>query len=161
METTYLVFVFVAALVATVKAIQYYSKASSLSGDVDRLKSNLKLADKATLEKSEEVFKLTALTAKLAAAVEQYRACCRDKDVIALELETANSKLSALTKDAAKPEAKVVEVVEVAQPIVEAVAAVAPVSVLVEPVGNAVVEAPKKVETPAPTNNRKSNRRKR
>jgi hypothetical protein len=155
METTYLVFVFVAALVATVKAIQYYSKASSLSGDVDRLKSNLKLADKATLEKSEEVFKLTA---KLAAAVEQYRACCRDKDVIALELETANSKLSALTKDAAKPEA---EVVEVAQPIVEAVAAVAPVSALVEPVGNAVVEAPKKVETPAPTNNRKSNRRKR
>jgi hypothetical protein len=155
METTYLVFVFVAALVATVKAIQYYSKASSLSGDVDRLKSNLKLADKATLEKSEEVFKLTA---KLAAAVEQYRACRRDKDVIALELETANSKLSALTKDAAKPEAEVVEVVEVAQPTV---AAVAPVSALVEPVGNAVVEAPKKVETPAPTNNRKSNRRKR
>jgi hypothetical protein len=155
METTYLVFVFVAALVATVKAIQYYSKASSLSGDVDRLKSNLKLADKATLEKSEEVFKLTA---KLAAAVEQYRACRRDKDVIALELETANSKLSALTKDAAKPEAEVVEVVEVAQPTVEAVAAV---SALVEPVGNAVVEAPKKVETPAPTNNRKSNRRKR
>jgi DNA repair ATPase RecN len=158
METTYLVFVFVAALVATVKAIQYYSKASSLSGDVDRLKSNLKLADKATLEKSEEVFKLTA---KLAAAVEQYRACRRDKDVIALELETANSKLSALTKDAAKPEAEIVEVVEVAQPIVEAVAAVASVSALVEPVGNAVVEAPKKVETPAPTNNRKSNRRKR
>jgi hypothetical protein len=155
METTYLVFVFVAALVATVKAIQYYSKASSLSGDVDRLKSNLKLADKATLEKSEEVFKLTA---KLAAAVEQYRACRRDKDVIALELETANSKLSALTKDAAKPEAEVVEVVEVAQPTVEAVS---PVSALVEPVGNAVVEAPKKVETPAPTNNRKSNRRKR
>ena len=155
METTYLVFVFVAALVATVKAIQYYSKASSLSGDVDRLKSNLKLADKATLEKSEEVFKLTA---KLAAAVEQYRACRRDKDVIALELETANSKLSALTKDAAKLEAEVIEVVEVAQPTVEAVA---PVSALVESVGNAVVEAPKKVETPAPTNNRKSNRRKR
>jgi len=154
METIYLVIVFLATLVAIVTAVHHYAKNDRLSTDLEVLNSSLKSANKLLLDKKEELFRVNA---KLAAGLEVGRTLRKERDILIVELESANAKLEALValnKDVAVKEPEVEVVVEETKEEVQ----VAPVLEVVTPVTpvTPVTTAPITLST-----SKKSNRRKR
>ena len=93
METMYLAIVFLATFVAIVTAVHHYVKNDRLTSDLEDLKLALKSAQRATLDKKEEIFRLNA---KLTAGLELGRSLRKERDLLIIELESANIKLAAI-----------------------------------------------------------------
>jgi hypothetical protein len=152
METIYLVIVFLVTLVAIVTAVHHYAKNDRLTTDLEIINSSLKSANKLLLDKKEELFRVNA---KLAAGLEVGRTLRKERDILIVELESANAKLEALVALNKAVEAKETVVEVVVEETKEEVE-VAPVMEPVTPVTPITPTIP----TPLSTS-KKSNRRKR